>query len=201
NRLRTVTRKSDSALIAVYSYDGMGRRIQKVVTNSGSQNGTTDYVLDGQQEIEERTGSGTLTVQYVYGSALNQPLVIDRNLDADGTATGAGDQRLFYYQNVMGSVYALTDSSAKILEAYQYDAYGHQTVFDPGPSGVVVFGPADVVHAGGSSALANPFMYTDMRLDPETGLYYDLERYYDTTEGRFKSRDPYGYVSDMNLYE
>ena len=40
-----------------------------------------------------------------------------------------------------------------------------------------------------------------MRLDPETGLYYDRARYYDALEGRFISRDPYGYATDMNMYE
>src|SRR5262249_13073396 len=34
NRLRSVTRKSDGALVAVYSYDAAGRRIRKVVTNA-----------------------------------------------------------------------------------------------------------------------------------------------------------------------
>jgi len=40
NRLVEVTRKSDSNTIAEYKYDALGRRIQKVVTNSGSLNGT-----------------------------------------------------------------------------------------------------------------------------------------------------------------
>ena len=43
NRLRTVTLKSDDATIAVYSYDALGRRVQKVVTNSVGLNGTTNY--------------------------------------------------------------------------------------------------------------------------------------------------------------
>ena len=133
NRLISVTLKSNGELIAVYSYDALGRRIQKVVTNSGSLDGTTDYYYDGQQDIEEHNGAGTLTQQYVYGAGINEVLVMDRNLTGGSTATGPGDQRLFYYQNALGSVYALTDTTAKILEAYQYDAYGHQTVFDPGP--------------------------------------------------------------------
>ena len=104
-----MTLKSDGELIAVYSYDALGRRIQKVVTNSGGLDGTTDYYYDGQQDIEEHNGSGTLTQQYVYGSGINELLVMDRNLNGGSTATGPGDQRLFYYQNALGSVYALTD--------------------------------------------------------------------------------------------
>ena len=45
-------------------------------------------------------------------------------------------------------MYALTNLAAQIVEAYQYDAYGQPTVFDPGPSGVVDFGAADVITPG-----------------------------------------------------
>ena len=97
-----MTLKSDGELIASYSYDALGRRIQKVVTNSGSLDGTTDYYYDGQQDIEEQNGSGTLTQQYVYGAGIDEVLVMDRNLTGGSTATGPGDQRLFYYQNAPG---------------------------------------------------------------------------------------------------
>ena len=195
-----MTLKSNGELIAVYSYDALGRRIQKVVTNSGSLDGTTDYYLDGEQDIEEHNGSGILTQQYVYGSGINEVLALDRNLNGDSTATGPGDQRLFYYQNALGSVYALTDTTAKILEAYQYDAYGRQTVFDPGPSGVVVFGAGDVVTPGGVGLIGNPFLFTGMRLDPETGLYYDRARYLNSVQGRFIQRDTFGSATGSNLY-
>ena len=109
NRLRTVTRKSDGALIATYSYDAMGRRIRKVVTNSGALDGTTDYDYDGWHEIEEHNGTDGLVRQYVFGATADEALVLNWNLDGDGTATGAGDQRLFYHQNTLGSVFALTD--------------------------------------------------------------------------------------------
>jgi len=202
NRLVSVDLKSSGLTIAVYSYDASGRRIEKVVTNSGSSNGTTLYYLDGQQDIEEHNGAGKLTQQYVDGVGLNQVLVMDRNLTGGSTATGPGDQRLFYYDNAVGSVYALTDTTGKIVEAYQYDAYGRQTVFDPGPSGSVVFGAGDVVTPGGVSLVANPFLFTGMRRDPETGLYYDQARYYNAVQGRFISRDPLASeLGEMNPYE
>jgi RHS repeat-associated protein len=203
NRLRTVTRDSDAKLIAVYSYDALGRRIRKVVTNSGSLNGTTDFYYDGVQDIEEHNAANALTQQYVYGAGIDEELVLDRNLNGDGTATGSGDQRLYYYQNALGSVFALTDTTGAIREAYQYDAYGRQTVYTAGSSGVVVFGPGDVVTPGGVSAVANPFTFTGQRLDPETVLMYYKNRYYSTALGRFISRDPIGYWGAANgsLYE
>ncbi len=201
NRLRTVTRKSDNALIAVYSYDALSRRVRKVVTNSGVLNGTTNFYLDDWQEIEERDGADMLKQQYVYGRYIDEPLVLDRNLDGDNSAIGSGDQRLFYHQNTLYSVFGLTDNTGKIVEGYQYDAYGRQTVFSPGANGVVDFGGDDVIATGGGSVVGNPNMFTGRRLDSETGLYYFRARYYDSQMGRFNARDPLGHVAGINLYE
>jgi RHS repeat-associated protein len=55
--------------------------------------------------------------------------------------------------------------------------------------------------AGGSSAVANPLLFTGRRLDPETGLYYYRARYMDAVLGRFLQRDPLAYVAGMNLYQ
>src|SRR5262249_5557893 len=96
-------------------------------------------------------------------------------------------QRLFYHQNAIYSVFALTNIAANKVECYQYDAYGR-------PSRV--------------SAVGNPYMFTGRRLDPETsptlepetGLYYYRARYYDTNQGRFIQRDPLWDVVGENLY-
>jgi RHS repeat-associated protein len=208
NRLRTVTRKADGALVAVYSYDADGRRAEKVVTNSGSLNGTTVFYLDGWQEIEEHDAGNVVTQQYVYGIYIDEPLIIDRNLNTT-------PQRLFYYQNTLYSVYALADAtaSANIVEGYQYDAYGRQSVFDPGTGETsVIFTNGDQITPGGSSAVGNPYMFTGRRLDPElsrldpqsgqqTGIYYYRARLLDTTQGRFLTRDPLGYTDGPNSYE
>ena len=77
NRLHSAS-LAGSELIAVYSYDAFGRRIQKVLVNVAGPGGTTDYYLNGQQEIEEHDSSGTLTQQYVFGNNINEVLVIDR---------------------------------------------------------------------------------------------------------------------------
>jgi YD repeat-containing protein len=62
NRLKTVTRKSDDETIATYTYDALGRRIRKEVTNGGLPgdlpNGTTDYLYAGVRCVEERNPFG-----------------------------------------------------------------------------------------------------------------------------------------------
>jgi RHS repeat-associated protein len=51
-----------------------------------------------------------------------------------------------------------------------------------------------------SSRVGNPFTFTGRELDPETGLMHYRARTYDPAQGRFKQRDPLGYVDGMGLY-
>lgn len=218
-RLREARRDSDNALIGEYTYDCMGRRFRRVVSNGGlpddpDLNGTTEYFYDNWQVIEEQDGSGGggVTQQYIYGLYIDEALVLDRR---DGGAisiaelndhSGRGDQRLFYHCNTQYSVFALTTEGGgpnppgEIVEGYQYDAYGRQTVFSPGDNGAVDFGGDDDVAIDGSSANANPYMYTGRRYDPETGWYYYRTRYLDSIAGRFTTRDSIGIGGDrVNL--
>ncbi len=66
NRLRQVRRKSDNALVSTYTYDCLGRRFRKAVTNGGihnntTLNGTTEFLYDDWQVVEERDGLDNLT--------------------------------------------------------------------------------------------------------------------------------------------
>ena len=77
NRLATVTRKSDSQLVATYTYDALGRRIRKVVANGGipedsGLNGTTDFLYSGVQCVEERDGTDNAVRQYVWGQYVDE---------------------------------------------------------------------------------------------------------------------------------
>jgi hypothetical protein len=64
---------------AIRSYDAMGRRIRKVVSNDGLSgnipNGTTDYIYQGVQCIEERIDVDTFDTpvrQYVWGRYIDE---------------------------------------------------------------------------------------------------------------------------------
>ena len=60
---------------------------------------------------------------------------------------------------------------------------------------------AELVLTNGT-AFANPYTYTGRRYDPETELYYFRARYYDAKRvAGFISRDPFGYVDGMSLYQ
>jgi RHS repeat-associated protein len=186
-RLRTVTRDSDQALIARYSYDSLGRRQLATVTNDGPLDGTTRFLYDGVEQIENRNASGTTTQQTVFAGG--QPDILDNY-------TNGKDQRLFLYQDPIGSTMAVANTSAQIVEAYLYDAYGQPTTVDPGPSGQVVFGPPDVVTPGGTSPVGNKWLFAAVPYDTETGLYYTQARYRNPILGSFISPDPIGPWAD-----
>ncbi|UCE41432.1 MAG: RHS repeat protein [Candidatus Aminicenantes bacterium] len=185
NRLRAVKRRADNTEIARYSYDsfaanfrasGSGRRIGKTVANSGDLDGTVEYLYDRIHCIEERTPNGSVQ-QYVYGRGIDDPLAMSREKDT-----------FFYHSDGRDNIVALTDPSGNVVERYTYDAYGKPKVFDSSGTEIPL------------SRIANPFLYTGRRLDPETGLFYYRARNYDPEKGRFIQRDVLGYKDGMNLY-
>jgi RHS repeat-associated protein len=207
NRLKKVYQNTntpgstgDDVLVAEYVYDAQNRRMRKVVTNSGGLNGTTDFYYDGWRVVEERDGSDAVTNQYTYGNYLDEVWTLD-NRRSSGTVASlndnSGTNRHFYLSNTLYHVYGLTNEGSSttpgtLKEAYQYDAYGKQTVITDGndSDAIVNFNSNDVRTVGGASSInGSPYMYTGQRFDSEGGLVYYKRRYLSTDVGRFISRD------------
>ncbi len=207
NRVKEVIRKSDGQTVAEYTYDSMNRRFRKVFSNNGidgsAENGTTEYYYKDWQVIEEQDGSDNTLQQYVYGRYIDEPLTRDDRSGGQTVADlndGSGDDRLFYHCNTQYSTFALTDEVGSIVEGYQYDAYGRQTVItDPGSDGEW-FTDDDTLEVNGDSEVNNPYMFQGRRFDGETGMHYYRNRYYNTRFGRFISRDPMGIWEDNTSY-
>ena len=196
NRLRSVTRISDGLIIATSTYDCQNRRMRKVVTNSGSLDGTTDYYYAGWRVCEEYTLTGsseTLKYQYVWGATYHDEIITRDDRQGGATVTqlndGTGADRQFQHGNTLFSVFAVTDETGTVLERYQYDPYGNQTVMDASFNVLT------------DSAIDQEFSYTGQRLDAETSLYYYKNRFYNPDQGRFISRDLIGYEDGMNTYQ
>ena len=197
NRLRSVTRISDGLIIATSTYDCQNRRMRKVVTNSGSLDGTTDYYYAGWRVCEEYTLTGsseTLKYQYVWGATYHDELIARDDRQGGATVTqlndGTGADRQFQHGNTLFSVFAVTDETGAVLERYQYDPYGNQTVMDASFNVLT------------DSAIDQEFSYTGQRFDAETDLYYYKNRFYSSEQGRFISRDLIVYDGDsLCLYE
>ena len=188
NRLVKVTAKSTSAVLGQYQYDTFGRRVSKI-DNVGVQ---TFFYYDGWRTIEEQSLAGVTQANYVFGNYLDEVLTMDR-ISEPGP--------FYYHQNTLWSTFALSNSVGVGVEGYSYDAYGYQTVVLPGPDHILDFDSDDVYLPGAKSSYGNPFLFTEQRYDPETGLLYYKNRYYSTFFGRFLSRDHASYAYGLNLYQ
>ena len=159
---------------ATYRYDGLARRIEKDVAGV-----VTRYVYDAEDILLEYDGTNVLVARYTHGPGPDDPLAMERDLDASGTFEAS--EIFFYHTDGLVSVTELTDSTGAVARAYAYDAYGQI---------------ADEV-----GTLANPFTYTSREFDAESGLYFYRARYYDSAAGRFTQEDPIGFQGqDVNLY-
>ena len=186
--------------------DVANRRIRKIVLHDGVRgkipNGTTDYIWQGWQTMEERNpfgGSGstdTPTKQYIWGTYIDECVQLNLLVAAGPQSVPAGAYYLL--QDLLYRAAALTNSGGQVVEAYDTDAYGNRLVFTgPGADGVW-FTDDDVQSDYG----ANNTIFQGCQYGPETQLYYFRTRYYVPVLGRFVNRNPWSYIQGRyGLYD
>lgn len=165
----------DNGNTATYTYDALGRRIQKMVVEPVET--TIHYYYSGDQIIEERDANDIVTATYLYGIGIDDILQMHRN-----------GQDYWYHKNHLGSVVALTDGQGSVVERYEYDPYGKLTIYDANDSVLI------------NSAIGNIYYFTGREYDFETGLYHYRARSLHPGLGRFMQHDPLLYVDAMGLY-
>jgi uncharacterized protein RhaS with RHS repeats len=113
-------------VIANYTYNGFGDRLQETVNGS-----TTFFTMDLNTGLTQALSDGTNT--YIYG--------LGRIAQATGTRTE------YFLGDALGSVCQLTDASGEIAYAQTYDPYGvvtstsaHRRVFMVSPMNIRVMG-------------------------------------------------------------
>ena len=218
NRLSTVhldngvtsgTLDANDTLLATYRYDGLNRRVMKVVAADG--NSVTEYVFhnEGWQVVEIRRGvnaapASTAYKQFVYDIRyIDAPVCRWWDKDSDGTMEPAAGEMQYFTNDGNFNTTALVDAnSGSVVERYLYDPYGRVTVLN-GASGaekdpnVAEWSP----DADNKSDWDNEILFCGYWYDPETGLFHVRERYYDPITGTWKTRDRILYPDGMNLYE
>jgi len=171
--------KTDHGETNAFKYDAANR----LLSVTGGDAGTSSFAYDGDgNRISQTVPAGTY--QYLNDVATALQVVLQESGPDGNISYAYGLNRIsesgtgfdyFYQYDGLGSVAGLTDVSGKLRKRYIYDAWGTttQTV------------PARKV------GTENKFQFTGEALDPGTGLHYLRARYYDDSNGRFISRDPF----------
>jgi RHS repeat-associated protein len=97
----------------------------------------------------------------------------------------------YYHTDDLYNVMAVTDDAGNVVERYEYDDYGTPTFMNA--NGDVLAQPPGNREP---SWIANPYLFTGRRFDPETAWYHYRTRYLDPAAGRFTTRDIIGIWGD-----
>ncbi len=185
DRLKTVS--SSSNLLATYTYNGFDQRITRVITNSGSANGTINTVQDiWGNVIAEVNASGDTVREYIWlpeteiaptrqGRAqVDRPIAVITAVNTTSQAT------LYVHVDHLNRPVSMTNAS----KASVWDA-----IWTPWGA------PYSII---GSETLDARFPGQWFQL--EAGLNYNWHRHYDPTTGRYTQPDPLGFVDGPSVY-
>ncbi|MDR0181436.1 T6SS effector amidase Tae4 family protein [Lysobacter arvi] len=172
-------RDGASAVLARYSYDPFGYRLSKEVTaagasNSGAEPGERLFLQAEEGLLAEVKADGAVLQSYGWrpSSSYSTGPLFMRNR--------AG---YFYYHNdPLGQPRQLTDKNGLVVwEAAGVSSFGRTTI------------------AGGAT-VEQPWRLPGQYYDRESGLHYNLHRYYDPNVGRYTTADPLGFSAGANFY-
>ncbi len=193
-----------------YSYDANGNTIRRhfvngsinefewdaanrlsAITYSGSGNRRTEFSYNGLNlwtKVVEKSGSTVTSVkQFVWnGSQLAEERDgsnnVTRRYFAQGEQRlGGADAGLYYYtRDHLGSVRELVDAGGALRARYDYDPFGNTSK-----------------QAGD---LETDIGFTGHYRHAASNLYAAPFRFYDSTIGKWLSRDPIGEAGGINLY-
>ncbi|WP_193389369.1 RHS repeat-associated core domain-containing protein, partial [Neisseria elongata] len=164
-----------------YAYYPFGRRLSKERQDKLAWTSTdpkrTHFVWDGTRLLQEYTYKGSYTYIYTDQDSY-EPLaqVFHNNQDEA--------QYLAYFHNdQIGIPKEMTDIHGNLLWYGEYTAWGRLKKDER------VYRNAH-----------QPFRLQNQYFDEETGLHYNLFRYYDPRCGRFVNQDPIGLAGGEHLY-
>ena len=167
-----------------FTYDSKGRRIQKVVAANGVALSTNKFLYDGWNLIGETGPNNSLIRSYVWGT------------DLSGSMQGAGGVggllEMSYYGSSRTNCFAAYDGNGNVAALVNAADGTALANYEYGPFG-------EGIRATGPVAKVNPFRFSTKYQDDESDLLYYGYRYYDSSTGRWLSRDPIQEQGGMNL--
>ena len=168
NHLVSLATAANGTVLASYVYDADGNRVSTYVSTNTPT--TTSYVVDTSlpyaSAVEEY--SGTATVPSARYDYGDDLVRMDRG-------------GIYYYiYDGLGSTRQLVNTSGGVTDSYGYSAFG------------------EMASRTSTQTLptVNPFLFNAQQFDGASGDYYLRARYYDQSNGRFISQDPYSGNND-----
>lgn len=178
NRLVEVRDGADQVL-SRYAYDPFGYRLSKEVTDTGAANtgataGKRFFLQSGGGLLAELSSVGAVIQSYGWQA--------DRPYSTAPLFLRSGPAYYYYQNDELGQPRQLLDKAGNVVwSASRVTAFGQVTI------------------AAGSS-IEQPWRLPGQYYDAETGLHYNLHRYYDTQTGRYVTEDPIGLAGGVNRY-
>ncbi|MBX3667240.1 MAG: RHS repeat protein [Rhodocyclaceae bacterium] len=181
------SRGKEGKLVSRYEYDAENRLIaahtpagsstyqydplgRRIAKQSGQA--SSRFVWNGARLLCEITAD--CCALYLYEPGSFRPL-------ARQDRRGETDTTYHFHLDHLGAVRELSDARGHIVWSARYRAYGALAL-------------ADV------KLVDNPLRWQGQYHDTETGLHYNLFRYYDPDSGRFIHQDPIGLAGGENAY-
>ncbi|HAI8714520.1 TPA: type IV secretion protein Rhs, partial [Escherichia coli] len=161
-----------------YVYDALGRRTEKQhISPDGKPYNRTKFLWDGMRLAQESRPEG-ISRLYIYSDQGSyEPLA-----RVDKAGKEGPNRILYFHTDVNGAPEEMTDSDGKIVWETGYQVWGN------------------TIQEKDHGRVEQNLRYQGQYLDRETGLHYNLHRYYDPDVGRFIVTDPIGLAGGLNLY-
>lgn len=181
-RHRLIKRTDPHGQVTTYTYDAFNRRTSKTVEGQ-----TTEYLWQGNKLIAE-TDNQQHWQTFLYEPGSHRPMATI----VGSSRVNSPKVRTYWYQNDhLGTPHSLTDSQGNTVWRGQYSAYGQLTE---------EWTPPDTRDEHPQPKVNNPLRFQGQYEDAESGLYYNLNRYYDPGIGRYLTADPIGLRAGLNNY-
>jgi len=191
-------------LRATYRYDGLHRRVRRIVLGDDGNSTPYDYFYNTNwQALEVRRHDDTAAYkQYVWDIRyIDAPVARWCDLDANGIFEEDAGEVHYYTGGANFNVTALMDANTgDVVERYLYDPYGRRTVLDGNDDAdpnVTEWAPDGDNLSDHDNALG----HQGLPHDNETGLIDNRHRYRHPTIGRMGQRDFEEYADGMNAYQ
>ncbi|AWT42377.1 MULTISPECIES: DUF6531 domain-containing protein [Streptomyces] len=173
-----------------YAYDALGRRISKhQVTDDGSAFDRTEFIWDDLSLAEQTSPDGWITT---WDYAPHSPRPVAQTSRRASETPGN--------TSVLAQLAEETVADTAIFHSVVTDAIGTpmelvSVTGDLGWQRRTSLWGTDLPAADGEQTVVDcPLRFPGQYADPESGLHYNLYRYYDPETARFISADPLGLV-------